>query len=96
MELLLLLRFGAAFLALRRLRDLRFADFLLGAAFLREARRLFGAMMIKCISFCVGVTLHDDATMKEHNDECRYDDHKTAATDIDCMTQSHRIPAHSG
>ena len=41
---LLLLRFGAAFL-LPRLRDLRFADFLLGAAFLREARRLFGAMV---------------------------------------------------
>ena len=36
----------AAFLLLR-LRDLprRFADFLLGAAFLRDARRLFGAMV---------------------------------------------------
>ena len=44
---LLLLRFGAAFL-LPRLRDLRFADFLLGAAFLREVR-LFGAMAIKCV-----------------------------------------------
>ena len=67
---LLLLRFGAAFL-LPRLRDLRFADFLLGAAFLREARRLFGAMMIKCIRFCVGATLQAmtiSPTMKQHND----------------------------
>ena len=50
-------RLGAAFL-LPRLRDLprRFTDFLLGAAFLRDARRLFGAMavMILCI-FCMGV-----------------------------------------
>ena len=70
MELLLLLRFGAAFLALRRLRDLRFADFLLGAAFLREPRRLFGAMMIKCKPFCVGATVHDTTKYdtKEHND----------------------------
>ena len=45
MELLLLRLGAAAFLLLRRLRDLRFADFLLGAAFLREARRLFGAMV---------------------------------------------------
>ena len=39
-------RLGAAFLLLR-LRDLRrrFADFLFGAAFLRDARRLLGAML---------------------------------------------------
>ena len=49
---LLLLRFGAAFL-LPRLRDLRFADFLLGAAFLREAR-LLGAMAIKCVFNVLG------------------------------------------
>jgi hypothetical protein len=44
---LLLLRLGAAaFLALRLLDLLRLAAFLLGAAFLRDARRLlFGAMV---------------------------------------------------
>ena len=61
MELLLLLRLGAAaFLLLRRLRDLRFAAFLLGAAFLREARRLFGAMMMCKILFCVGDASHNE------------------------------------
>ena len=50
LERLLLLRdlrrLGAAFLLLRLLDFLRrFADFLLGADFLRDARRLFGAMV---------------------------------------------------
>ena len=49
LELLLLRdlrRLGAAFLLLRLFDFLRrFADFLLGADFLRDARRLFGAMV---------------------------------------------------
>jgi len=59
-------RLGAAFLLLR-LRDLprRFADFLLGAAFLRAARRLFGAM-INCnpLLLCGGDTI---TIAKYHN-----------------------------
>lgn len=63
MELLLLRdlrRFGAAFLLLRLFDFLRrFADFLLGADFLRDARRLFGAMVsYKSVSSSRGDTFH--------------------------------------
>jgi hypothetical protein len=56
-------RLGAAFLLLR-LRDLprRFADFLLGAAFLRDARRLFGAMVNFCVPLLCGRHHHQRTT----------------------------------
>ena len=63
LELLLLRdlrRLGAAFLALLLLDFLRrFADFLLGADFLRDARRrLFGAMVTKARDSVLGDACH--------------------------------------